>query len=680
VHDVDPTRLEAGGHGLVESACGRGASGEWREAELASELLELSSEQQLDRFICALIGRAAPEAVGITHPAAGAALGTILKRTATQVLPLAGKPFGASVSPGAGRSAGTHLADRAGAQLGLELEGLSAPDREFAVAHQFVRLASAAARELALSGQGSSPGAAVRTAVARAAASHQIPELGGSAMYRTETRQGEYGWRQRRGRRWRDSQGEAYHGGYGAAEGEFPFPPFPPVNGGGYGRHHWRRHRWGDFEGEGHPGGNGAGEQQFLPLLPLIGSVLGGLLKEAEDEVSAEYAEYGPGEAEYGEGEYGEGEYGTGEAEYGEGEYGPGEAEYGEAEYAPGEAEYGETGYGPGEAEYGEAEGGEAEYGEAEEFLGRIFKTILGGEAEQPASVLNPAHEDELASRLMEVSSEDELENFLGNVVNLVGRAIHGIRDFASSPAGQAVVQAVKPLAKSVLPAAGAAIGSAVAPGIGTTVGRALGNAASSMFEIEIEVGGMSGEQAEYELAHRVVQLTSAAARSAALAPPGAPPEAVGEVAVLHEARRFAPGFYGRALHRFRPYARRSGGFGRSWGGYRRGGWYGGRPWGRYRGWYGRPYGGYAPPADSGPAPDAGPPPEEPPAPPRPGFRWVAVPVDAPTPGPSGPEPGGPPGPGGPAGPGGPGGPPPPAQGEMGGWRQRGGRGRGYGA
>ena len=365
-------------------------------------------------------------------------------------------------------------------------------------------------------------------------------------MYGTETRQGE-SWRQRRGRRWRDSQGEGYRGGYGAAEEEFPFP-FPQFGqGDGQGWHRWRRRRWGDYEGEGHPGGNGAREQQFLPLLPLIGSVLGGLLKEAEAETEAEYGEaYGPGE--YGEyGEYGEGE---GEAEYGEGEYG--EAEYGE--YGEGEAEYGEAGY-------GEAEYGEAEYGETDEFLGSIFKKILGGEAEQAGPGLNPAHEAELASRLLEVSSEAELEDFLGNVVNLVGRAVRGVRDFASSPAGQAVVQAVKPLAKTILPLAGAAIGSAVAPGIGSTVGRALGTAASSMFEIEL--GGESGEQAEYELARRVVQLTSAAARSAALAPPGAPPEAVGEVAVLQESRWHAPGFYRRAQYRFHPHAHRFGGSGR---------------------------------------------------------------------------------------------------------------------
>jgi hypothetical protein len=711
VRDSNFRWLDTESHVLLESACGTGAVAEWREAELASELLELASQRELDRFFRDLIRSEVPQA-----PAAAPALSTILGRAATQILPLAGKPPGERGGP----SGGARTADRAGAPLGLELEGLSAQDQVFELARQFVRFASAAAREMAGSGVGSSPGASARAAAARAAGSHapgllsalagdepgavqpggrrstpprtaqsvrHVPERGGTTMYGTEMRQGEFR-RQRRGRRWRDSE----------AEGEFPFSQMPQF-GGGYGwHHHWRRRRWADWEGEGHPGGYQAGEQQFLPLLPLIGSVIGGLLKEAEAEVSGEYGETEYGEAEYGETGYGPGEYGEtgyGPGEYGETGYGPGE--YGETEY--GEGEYGETGYGPGEygeteygegeygeGEYGETEQGpgeygEAEYGETEQFLGGIVRKILGAEAEQPGSALSPAHEAELASRLLEVSSEAELENFLGGLVNLVGRAVGGIRDFARSPVGQAVVQAVKPLAKSVLPAAGAAIGSAIAPGIGTSLGRALGTAASSIFE----VGEVVGEQAEYELARRVVQLTSAAARSAVLAPPGAPPEAVGELAVFHEARHFAPGFYRRAVHRFRPHVRRFGGigFGRP-----RGRYYGsryGRPWGRYYGgWYGRPrgrwYGGYAPPADSEPAPDAGPP--EGPPPPGPGYRWVAVPIDAPAPGPAGPGPAGPPGPGAPAGPGGPGSPggPPSDQGEMFGWGRRPGRGRGYGA
>ena len=88
--DVDPT-------GLLESACGAGTTGEWHEAELASELLELSSERELDRFLRDLIRSAAPEAGGAINPSGESALGAILKRAAAQVLPLAGKPLGGTV-------------------------------------------------------------------------------------------------------------------------------------------------------------------------------------------------------------------------------------------------------------------------------------------------------------------------------------------------------------------------------------------------------------------------------------------------------------------------------------------------------------------------------------------------------------------------------------------------------
>jgi uncharacterized protein (DUF697 family) len=422
-----------------------------------------------------------------------------------------------------------------------------------------------------------------------------------------------------------------------------------------------------ESEAEGHRSGNGSSEQQFLPLIPIIGSLLGGLLKETEAEASGEYAEYGEGE--YQESAYQESAYqeaGYGEAEYGEAEYGP--AEYGEAEQE--EAEYGESEYG--ESEYGQAEQGEAE----QQFLGGLFRKVLGGALEQGGPALSPAHEAALAGRLLEVGNEAELENFLGDVVNVVGRGLRAARDFAGSPAGQAVIQAVKPLAKTALPWVGGAIGSAIAPGIGTAAGRALGSAASAMFEME--VGELSSEEAEYELARRVVQLTSAAARSAIQAPPDQHPQAVGEFSVFRAARRFAPGFYRRGLSGIRPYAHRYGGGYR--GGYRGG--YGRRPY-RYGGWYGRqgrfgPYGRYGggrygpnyggqPDAQAAaPAPDAGPAPEEPPGPPRPGFRWVAVPIggqppaEPPPPGAGGPPPGpdaaGPPAQGEFSGPGGDGG------------------------
>src|SRR5512144_850749 len=92
-------------------------------------------------------------------------------------------------------------------------------------------------------------------------------------------------------------------------------------------------------------------------------------------------------------------------AEFGEfGEFGETGAEFGEF------GEFGETGAEFGE--FGETEFGE--FGEAQEqqFLGGILGSVLGGEA----SPLNEAEEVELATGLVEISSEEELQQFLGGL------------------------------------------------------------------------------------------------------------------------------------------------------------------------------------------------------------------------------------------------------------------------
>ena len=82
--------------------------------------------------------------------------------------------------------------------------------------------------------------------------------------------------------------------------------------------------------------------------------------------------------------------------------------------------------------------GGETEALEQEDFLG-ILGSILGesgqelqeGEEESPSQELQ---EVELATELLEVSSEAELEQFLGK---LLSRVVGGARDLARSPVGQ---------------------------------------------------------------------------------------------------------------------------------------------------------------------------------------------------------------------------------------------------
>ncbi|XVV08745.1 hypothetical protein ACQP2X_28300 [Actinoplanes sp. CA-131856] len=273
--------------------------------------------------------------------------------------------------------------------------------------------------------------------------------------------------------------------------------------------------------------------------------------------------------------------------------------------------------------------------GEEQFILGRLLKGVLGEAPERESGpVLSPQQEAEMASRLLEVNSEDELGKLLGSIVNVVGRAVQGVQNAARTPQGRAVINAVAPVVQAAMPGAGE-------PG--------------EIFESE--TGGMSQEQEIFETARQAVRLTAATAQHAAAAPAGVPAELVGELGLIRAASRFARPLLGRAVRRifggrsrfgYRPGYR---GFRPGYRGYRGGYRYGhpyrryGRPWG-YRGYrYGPGYGpGYSygpgyvegpppepsgpPPAGPPPAPPAGPPPE----PPQPGFRWVAVPIGAPPP------------------------------------------------
>jgi uncharacterized protein (DUF697 family) len=151
-------------------------------------------------------------------------------------------------------------------------------------------------------------------------------------------------------------------------------------------------------------------------------------------------------------------------------------------------------------------------------------------EQEQEYGELPSEMEMELAAELLEITNEQELEQFLGDLVKGVGSFIRG-------PIGQAVGGVLKNVAKTALPAVGGALGTFIAPGVGTAIGSQLGSFASKALG-EYEV---AGEQ-EFEVARKVVQLAHAAGQHAAVAPPNIPPQAVAEEAVLRAAQQVAPG------------------------------------------------------------------------------------------------------------------------------------------
>jgi hypothetical protein len=138
--------------------------------ELASNLLSVSNEQELDYFLTDLIKKAGSVLGSAVSSAVGKPLGGVLKSVAKAALPLAGSALGNAIVPGLGGIIGGKLAQAGGSLLGLELEGLSQEDREFEAAKQFVRLGLDATQQ-ALQGveQGQGPADAVRGAVVQAA-------------------------------------------------------------------------------------------------------------------------------------------------------------------------------------------------------------------------------------------------------------------------------------------------------------------------------------------------------------------------------------------------------------------------------------------------------------------------------------------------------------------------------
>jgi hypothetical protein len=147
-------------------------------------------------------------------------------------------------------------------------------------------------------------------------------------------------------------------------------------------------------------------------------------------------------------------------------------------------------------------------------------------------SVFNEDEHMNLAAGLMEVNSEQELDNFLGDVIS---GAANAVGKFISSPTGQALGAGLKGVAKQLLPMAGSALGDLVLPGAGGAIGGQLGSAAAGLFEAE-------AEEQEWEAANTFVKLASEAAKNAAEMPQGGDPNAIAQKAIVEAAKIHAPG------------------------------------------------------------------------------------------------------------------------------------------
>lgn len=148
----------------------------------------------------------------------------------------------------------------------------------------------------------------------------------------------------------------------------------------------------------------------------------------------------------------------------------------------------------------------------------------------------------ELAYELLDISSDEELEYFLGK---LFKRAWRGLKKIGSK-----VGRVLRPLggvlkgvAKRLLPMAAGAVGTYFGGPAGGAIASRLGSMASSALEMELE--GAPEEQKELEIAKRFVRVAGSAARHAVKAPSAIDGSVAAQKAVISALRRHVPGISG---------------------------------------------------------------------------------------------------------------------------------------
>jgi hypothetical protein len=201
MHDLDRVRLELGSQerqleaeqfefGEMETLSGEaeGVFTEMENMELASELLEVGSEAELEYFLGGLIKKAGHALGGFIKSSDGQALVSMLKRAAGKLLPQAGAALGGAIGGAEGSLLGSQAGSLAGRAFGLELEGLSNEDREFEVARRFVDLSGEAVKNLVQASAGRVDGSGATAALAaaiQAKAPGLVPAAVGASVHRS---------------------------------------------------------------------------------------------------------------------------------------------------------------------------------------------------------------------------------------------------------------------------------------------------------------------------------------------------------------------------------------------------------------------------------------------------------------------------------------------------------------
>jgi hypothetical protein len=190
----------------------------------------------------------------------------------------------------------------------------------------------------------------------------------------------------------------------------------------------------------------------------------------------------------------------------------------------------------------------EAEMFEAFPLRAKHFEFPQPETAGESGEVFGETEQMELASELLEVTNEAELDRFLGDLIHRAGQAVG---KFIKSPEGQAIGSALKGAAKQVLPAIGSAVGGYLGGPTGAQLGGDAASVAERAFGLELE--GLSDEDVEFETARRFVNFAGEAVKNMAQAVPGTDPRSAARSAATAAARTHAPGLLPSAEGTMRP-------------------------------------------------------------------------------------------------------------------------------
>jgi hypothetical protein len=137
----------------------------------------------------------------------------------------------------------------------------------------------------------------------------------------------------------------------------------------------------------------------------------------------------------------------------------------------------------------------------------------------------------ELAVELLEVASEAELDQFLGNLLKKAWRGVKAVGSSVIRPLGAVL----KTVAKAALPSLATAAGTFFGGPAGGAIAGKLGSLVSQA--LEAEATGMTAADRDLEKCRQFVRMAGKAARAAALAPTGSNPITLAQKVLANSAQ-----------------------------------------------------------------------------------------------------------------------------------------------